>query len=112
MTTSLEIPTEGGRSFSERVPLSDGITYTLKFNWNKRAACWTLDIYDSTGQGRVICGIPLVTGADLMEQFLYLSFGRNTFWTAMTTGPGLSPDEVPTFFNLGTDGRLFLTNLV
>ena len=109
MATNTEIPTQGGRPFNERVELL-GVTYTLHFQWNKRAACWVLDIYDSTDQLKALCGIPLVTGADLLEQFLYIDLGRHAFMTAMTIGPGAPPDQVPTFWNLGTDSHLYLTS--
>ncbi len=109
MATNTEIPTSPGRPFTERVELL-GTTYTLHFNWNKRAACWVVDFFDSTNQFKVLCGIPLVTGADLLEQFLYLDLGRRAFLTAMTIGPGFSPDTVPTFTNLGVDGHLYLTS--
>ena len=110
MANNVEIPTQAGRPFSERVMLPDGNTYTLILKWNKRAQCWCLDILDSIGQYKYMSGIPLVTGCDLLEQFLYFSFGVNTFWTVMTIGPGEPPDQVPTFWNLGGDGHLFLAS--
>lgn len=106
MFVNLEIPTQGGRPFTEQVELL-GIVYTLKFNWNKRSKCWVLDVFTETDQFKILCGIPLVTGADLLEQFLYIPIGRHGFMTAMTFGPGLPADDVPTFFNLGTDGHLY-----
>ena len=110
MANNIEIPTMAGQPFIENVPLSDGNSYTLRFHWNTRAACWCLDILDTTAQYKIMSGIPLVTGVDLMEQFLYLPFGIRTIWTVMTIGPFVSPDTVPTFFNLGTDGHLYLTS--
>jgi len=113
MATNTEIPTWPGRPFTERVtlpvPYGATTTFSLKFNWNKRASCWCVDFLDSTATYKLLCGVPLVTGADLLEQFLYLDLGRNAFLTAMTTGPGQSPDTVPTFSNLGVDGHLYLT---
>lgn len=106
MYTNLEIPTEPGRPFIERVTLRNA-TYTLKFNWNKRAKCWVLDIFDELAQYKILCGIPLVTGSDLLEQFLYIPIGAVGFLTALTFGPGIPPDNVPTFFNLGADGHLY-----
>jgi hypothetical protein len=113
MAINTEIPTFAGRPFSERVtlpvPYGATTTFTLQFYWNKRAQCWVVDFLDSTAQYKILCGVPLVTGADLLEQFLYLDLGRNAFLTVMTIGPGLSPDTVPTFNNLGIDGHLYLT---
>jgi hypothetical protein len=110
MLINLEIPTEGGRPFTEQVTLLD-VVYTLKFNWNKRAKCWVLDIWDEDNQFKILAGIPLVTGADLLEQFLYLPIGRFGIMTALTFGPGIPPDNVPTFYNLGTDGHLYYSYL-
>jgi hypothetical protein len=105
MYTNLEIPTQPGRPFREEVALFD-VTYTFKFNWNKRSKCWILDIFTDTGL-KVLCGVPLVTGSDLLEQFLYLPIGRYGILTALTFGPGIPPDNNPTFFNLGIDGHLY-----
>lgn len=106
MYTNLEIPTQGGRPFIEEVTIR-GVTYTFRFNWNKRAECWVMDIFNDTAEFKILCGIPLVTGADLLEQFLYIELGKAGFLTALTFGPGIPPDQVPTFFNLGIDGHLY-----
>lgn len=108
MATNVEIPTEGGRPFSERITLQ-GIAYTLVFKWNGVASVWTVDFYDDDAQTAVLLGVPLVTGADLLGQFFYLSLGANTILTVMTIGPGVSPDTVPGFNNLGSDGHLYAT---
>jgi hypothetical protein len=108
MATNVEIPTEWGHPFSVRVTLLD-VTYTRHFRWNTIALAWTVDVYDETDRQPILLGVPLVTGCDLLEQFAYLPLGARTIWTVMTVGPGLPPDEVPTFQNLGLDGHLFAT---
>jgi hypothetical protein len=109
MATNSEIPTQGGRPFSERIPIL-GVTYTLNFWWNAVTQCWDLDIYDEAGATEILVGVPLVTGCDLLEQFGYMPFGAQTILTAMTFGPGLPPDAVPTFTNLGIDSHLYTTS--
>jgi hypothetical protein len=104
--TNLEIPAQPGRPFTEEVTLL-GVTYTLKFNWNKRAQCWVLDVLNDTATTKILCGVPLVTGSDLLEQFIYLDIGKIAFLTALTFGPGVPPDNVPTFFNFGIDSHLY-----
>lgn len=47
-------------------------------------------------------GVPLVTGADLMEQFEYLGLGGELVVQSDT-----DVDAVPTFSNLGTIGHLY-----
>lgn len=86
-----------------------GVTYTLWFNWNHVTQNWTVDFYDETGAGEVLLGVPLVTGADLLEQYGYLPLGAFAILTAITIGPGVSPDTVPSFTNLGSDGHLYVT---
>lgn len=108
MATNSEIPTQAGHPFTERVSLS-GTTYTLIFNWNTVVQCWVLDFYNEAGDTEILLGVPLVTGSDLLEQYGYMPLGAQTVLTAMTVGPGLPPDTVPTFANLGTDGHLYTT---
>lgn len=109
MATNAEIPTEAGRPFTERVGLSNGITYTLRFYWNSVAQCWHVDFSD-TGGLPILMGVPLVTGVDLLEQYGYMPLGARQILTAMTIGPDLSPDTVPTFTNLGIEGHLYVTS--
>jgi hypothetical protein len=60
---------------------------------------WTIDITDPTG-ALIMAGIPLVLGSDLLGQFDYLNLGGHL---ALTSETG----AVPTFFELGTSGRLY-----
>ena len=78
-----------------------GTTYTLTVHWNIPGDCWILDIGDTTGT-LIDGGIPLVTGADLLEQYGYLGIdGKLIVQTAN------DPTAVPTFTNLGTLGNLY-----
>jgi len=106
MATYARIPTESGHPFYEIIAWGNGVSYTLYFKWNVIALCWVLDIY--LGANPVINGIPIVTGADLLEQFGYMSLGAHTMMEAMTIGPFVSPESVPNFYNFGEDGHLFL----
>lgn len=107
MSTIAEIPTESGRPFSEQVTWQ-GVQYTLQFWWNPASYSWVLDIYDSSGTNPILTGLPLVTGTDILGQFGYLPVAAQAVLTVMTVGPGISPDSVPTFQNLGGDGRVYL----
>ena len=44
--------------------------FVLRLYWLEPAECWVIDLSDIYGN-KLICGIPLVTGADLFEQFQY-----------------------------------------
>jgi hypothetical protein len=105
MRQYFQIPTQPGGPFSERVTLQ-GVEYLLKFDWNPVSQIWVLDIYDSGGAVAILRGVALVTGADLLGQFSYLTVAAHAVLMAMTTGPGAPPDETPTFTNLGIDGQL------
>jgi hypothetical protein len=108
MATTVEILTQPGPPFRERVTIND-LTYTIRFSWNNRANCWSMEFWDAGNSFRVLCGVALVTGADLLEQFAYLPLGAHAILTAMTIGPALSPDTMPNATNLGIDGHLYLT---
>lgn len=69
--------------------------------WNVPANCWVVDIATEEGTP-VLCGIPLVTGADLLEQFGYLGFGGQLI--AVTDN---ARDTPPTFSNLGITGHMY-----
>jgi hypothetical protein len=77
-----------------------GVVYTLSVQY-RNGLGWILDIADSQGNA-IVCGIPLITGADLLAQYDYLGF-TGSLWVQTTS----DPDAVPTFANLGTDGLLY-----
>jgi hypothetical protein len=64
-------------------------------------AGWVVNINDNLGNP-VVCGIPLVTGADLLAQYGYLAF--NGAMVVLSDGV---PQAVPTFDNLGTDSHVY-----
>jgi hypothetical protein len=73
-------------------------TYQLRFLYmDQPEAGWIMDMLDSLGNP-VVCGIPLITGADLLEQYKYL-FQPPFLMFVYTDG---DPAAVPTFDNLGT----------
>lgn len=79
-----------------------GVNYTLTSKWNDIAQGWFLDIADSNANP-MACGIPLVTGVDLLDGLEYLGLGGSLF--VFTNG--LTPDSVPTLYNLGIDSNLY-----
>ncbi len=76
-------------------------TYQLRvFYANTDQGGWLLDIADATGNP-LACGIPLVTGADLLGQYAYLGIGGKLFVVS-----DADPSAVPTFANLGVGSHL------
>lgn len=62
------------------------------------AGGWLLDISDSDGVP-MVHGIPLVTGADLLEQYRYLGFGAAMYV--------VTPDDLPPGYpDLGVSAHL------
>jgi hypothetical protein len=114
MTTIHEIPLTP-RAQVMRCDMG-GVTYTFHFKYNKAMQCWIMDIRDGNdfpiGGTGGLDGIPLVTGTDLLGQFRYLGIGGGIPMIVMTVAVGHSPDEVPTFTNLGVDGHLYFETLV
>jgi len=89
----------------------NGTLYTLHFKYNVVCNTWVLDINDAA-DAPLLHGIPLVTGTDLFGQFRYLGIGGGLPMIVMTVGPGRSPDEIPTWENLGIDGHVYFQTLV
>jgi hypothetical protein len=116
MPAYYEIPLSGApQRFSVTVPFESGnnalTSYVMTFQY--RAAdpataggCgWTLDIADQAGTP-ILCGMPLVTGADLLGQYAYLNLGGHL----AVRSEGI-PDAVPTFENLGSGSHLYWVTL-
>lgn len=99
MTTAYEIPLSP-KPQQLSISLS-GQTYILRLTWCWPAQAWALDVSDSAGNA-LVSGVPLVTGADLLEQFEYLGVGGK-----LIVQSDASVDAVPTFTNLGLRSHLF-----
>lgn len=99
-TQTFEVPTSPNpQSFATTFP--NGVEYNLRLIYQFTGDnCWLLDISDAD-LNPLVCGIPLVTGADLLAQYAYLGFGFSLF--ATTDGDNTAP---PTFYNLGSAGHL------
>lgn len=81
----------------------NGIEYVLRVRWNNFSNCWIMDIAD-TSNVPLLNGIPLITGANLLDQFDYLGIGNRVKVLVYSTG---NPDEVPTYASLGSTSRLY-----
>lgn len=79
-----------------------GVQYNLSVWWNNQTQSWVVDIFD-VNNNPIVTGIPMVTGADLLEQFAYLNFGGQLI--AQSTQS--DPTAVPTFDDLGSTAFLF-----
>lgn len=75
--------------------------YKITLKWNPVAACWVGDLRDTSGNA-VLLGLPLVTGADLLQQFGYMRFGGQ-----LIVQTDHDVDSVPTFTNLGKEGHFY-----
>lgn len=73
----------------------------MNMKWNKSAQCWVVDILDESGAA-LLSGVHMVTGSDLLSQFRYMGFGGKLM--VQTDG---DITAVPTFENLGVQGRLY-----
>lgn len=82
--------------------LANGVRYRLRTFYNDTPdGGWALDISDDLGNP-LICGIPLVTGANLLAQYDYVGIG-GVMWV---NGDG-DPAAVPLFTNLGVTSHLY-----
>lgn len=79
-----------------------GITYTLTITWCDPLQTWTMDIALSSSSVPLVQGVPLVTGADLLEQYAYLGIPGQLIVQTDTDTLAL-----PTFTNLGITAHLY-----
>ena len=79
-----------------------GIDYRIRLAYrNAPEAGWVMDILD-INENPIVNGIPLITGANLLDQYRHLGFlGR------MWVQTGSDPDAPPTFINLGLDAQIY-----
>ena len=81
----------------------NGTAYQLRFLFQFAGnPCWIMDISDVDGTP-ILCGVPLVTGSDLLAQYPHLNFGCS-MWCS-TDG---APTDVPTYWNLGNTSHLWI----
>ncbi|MDE1158441.1 MAG: hypothetical protein PW791_09210 [Neorhizobium sp.] len=95
-----EIPLSGApETFSIQLA---GITYVLTFTYRDSVmGGWILSIADED-ENPMVNGIPVITGADLLEPYGYLDFGGSLY--AQTDA---DVDAVPTFTNFGSSSHLY-----
>lgn len=82
------------------ITLSGG-QYQLVVKWNVSAGVWVLDILDAD-ENPILCGVPIVTGVDLLDQYEYLELGGKLY--ALTDHDA---DLPPGFTDLGVTGHLY-----
>lgn len=70
-------------------------SYTLRFQYNKQAGAWFLDVSEQDGAA-LVQGLPLVSGANILDQYLYKGFGG--VLVLYTDG---EPDHMPNLNELG-----------
>lgn len=78
-----------------------GTTYRVDLLWRDPAPGWVIDIADSSGTP-LVQGVPLVTGANLLEQYGHLGFTGG-----LHVQTDNDADAVPTLGNLGTTSHLY-----
>lgn len=77
----------------------NGTIYTLTIVYR---GMWVMDIADQSGNP-LVCGLALVTGADLLAQFAYLGLGG----AMRVASDGADQGAVPTYTNLGQKSHLY-----
>lgn len=78
------------------------VAYNVTVQWRDAdQGGWVLDLADENNV-LIVGGIPLVTGADLLEQFDYLAIGGS-----LIVQTDHDTDAVPTFANLGVSSHLY-----
>jgi hypothetical protein len=94
MTTTYLVPIAQSVAQTFTVTLNN-VQYNFRLVWNAATDCWVLDISDSTGTP-IAQGLPLIDGADILQQLFYLGIGG-----------ALVVDIIPTFETLGNLSNLY-----
>lgn len=99
--TYYEIPLAPSQPVDFSITLGTTI-YAMSLRWRDAdQGGWVLDIYD-VNNNPLVCGIPLVTGLDLLMQYKHLGFIGSL--VVLTDGDAYA---VPTFDSLGASTRLY-----
>lgn len=79
-----------------------GVTYAVQVVWRDTdGGGWVLDLATNDG-APIVQGIPIVTGADLLEQYEYLGLGGR-----LEVQTDHDVDALPTYENLGQASHLY-----
>lgn len=78
----------------------NGLSYQFRFIW--RGTFWVIDISDSKGE-LIIGGIPMIPGADLLEQHAHLGLGFALL--VQCDDPG---QDYPTENDIGLSSHLYI----
>lgn len=80
-----------------------GNDYIMTCKWNNSdEAGWVIDLSDATTGDSIVAGLPLITGADILENIQYLGFNGSLY--IFTDGDDVA---VPTLDNLGVQSNLY-----
>lgn len=79
-----------------------GIQLIMETKWNGESPAWEINIFDGLTQEPLITSMPLVSGADLLEQFEHKGIPGRLI--VLTEGDELAP---PTLDNLGVESELY-----
>jgi len=79
-----------------------GVAYIIVCKWNGEMPAWTLDIFDEVTSQPLIVNLPLVAGANLLEQFGHIGIPGKLL--VYTDGDEFAP---PTLDNLGQEANLY-----
>lgn len=82
-----------------------GKAYQMRFAWCRDAQSWTLDLRDGLGN-ELILGASVVTGTDIFGQYPHLAIPG-----ALIAQTDHDANAVPTFENLGVEGRVYFVTL-
>lgn len=80
-----------------------GVSYILTCKWNPaNEGGWILDFADAQTNEPIVTNVPLITGANILENLDYLGFTGALY--IFTDGNDLA---VPTLENLGVESNLY-----
>lgn len=79
----------------------NGRQYRLRVTWCAPGQMWVLDVENSDGT-KIVEGMAMVTGADLLEQYAYLDITGQ-----LIVQSDDEPFRMPTFTDLGSNSHLY-----
>jgi hypothetical protein len=96
-----QIPIDPAPDTSQQTEL-DGVTYSFRFRWSERAACWHMDLRTLEGAA-IATSVRLVSGFPLLRRVVGPAAPPGELYCIDQTGQ----DEDPTLDGLGSRFGLF-----
>ena len=92
MIIQLPVTSDPGQNFVTQLGT---VKYQFYVRWNDRGNFWTMDVTDYNSQTKLISGMPLLLGCDLLSPYI-LGNGALIAYDSSGSGADAGPDDLGT----------------